>query len=63
MVQTRMQLNAAFSQLMTNILGISLSVPENNVATTWDKMKNFYVGGNEGINVDDPNSVQGFINV
>lgn len=61
--ETRKQLNAAFSQLLPNMLGISLSVPEAAVAETWNKIKNFYVGDIEEININDPNSVQGLINV
>lgn len=61
--ETRTQLNGAFTQLLTNILGLSLSVPENAVATTWDKLKSFYMGGAEEIDINDPNSVQGIINV
>lgn len=45
------------------MLGISISVSEGDVAETWDKIKSFYVGGAEEIKIDDPNNVQGIINV
>lgn len=63
MMETREQLNAAFSQLLPNMLGLSLSVPEAAVADTWNKIKEFYIGGSEGIDVDNSNNVQGIIDV
>lgn len=63
MAKTRTQLNAAFSHFLSNMLGISLSVPQADVEETWNKMRSFYIGDAEGINVDDPNNIQGLINV
>lgn len=63
MMETREQLNAAFSQLLPNMLGLSLSVPETAVADTWNKIKEFYIGGSEGIDVENSNNVQGMIDV
>lgn len=45
------------------MLGISLSVPESDVAETWKKLQDFYLGGAEGVDVNNPKSVQGIINV
>lgn len=61
--ESRMKLNAAFSQLMPNMLGMSLSVPDASIETTWSKLKQFYLEGANGVNVGDSRNVQGIINV
>lgn len=45
------------------MLGISISVPDTAVATTWERIKDFYLRGSSEIDVNDPNSIQGIINV
>lgn len=60
---TRLQLNVGFNVLMPNLLALMLSLLPTDIIGTWEKIKDFYFGGANIINVNDPNSVQGLINV
>lgn len=48
---------------MPNMLALPLSVPPTEVASTWTRIKNFYFGGSNYININDDRSVQGLVDV
>lgn len=63
MAAVRKQLNGALNELMPKMLALDISTTPANVNTVWSEIKDFYLGGGNQIDVDNPDSVQGFINV
>lgn len=60
--ETLKALNENFKTLITQLLALQVSVGENTTSL-YDNMINFYLGGKSSIDVNDPKSVQGFIDV
>jgi juvenile-hormone esterase len=60
--ETLKALNENFKTLITQLLALQVSVGENTTSL-YDNMINFYLGGKSSIDVNDPKSVQGFIDL
>lgn len=59
----RKQLNGALNELMPKMLVLDISTTPANVNVVWSEIKDFYLGGQNELDVNNPNSVQGFVNV
>ncbi|KAF5281267.1 hypothetical protein FQA39_LY05153 [Lamprigera yunnana] len=60
--ETRTKLNANFSVLVPSFIAIGASVNPTEVKSVWSKIEDFYLGQNF-VDVTDPQSVQGFVNL
>ncbi|XP_060534951.1 juvenile hormone esterase-like [Cylas formicarius] len=60
--EIRDALNANFAQILIDILGLGLSSPDNP-RRLYQQLIDFYLSGQEYVNVSDPRSVQGFLNL
>lgn len=56
------QLNSNLPDLAPQIIGLSLSVPADDIKEVWNKINDFYIG-NEFINITERENVQGFIDL
>ncbi|KAF5277750.1 hypothetical protein FQR65_LT03730 [Abscondita terminalis] len=59
---TQTELNSNFDKIGSEILGIGLSVPPDQVSSVWNRITNYFIGDNY-VNVTEPEDVQGFINL
>ncbi|KAF2893773.1 hypothetical protein ILUMI_12402 [Ignelater luminosus] len=59
---TREELKKNFDVYGPQMLGIALSVPEGDVMTVWKNVTSYFLQA-DNVNVSNPDSVQGFINL
>ncbi|KAI4466364.1 carboxylesterase [Holotrichia oblita] len=56
-------INAHFNEYFLEMLYLRLSVSDEDLPTTWAKIKAFYFSNDDKINVTNPESIQGLIDV
>ncbi|KRT80422.1 hydrolase [Oryctes borbonicus] len=56
-------INENFEDYFPKMLSLELSVADGNISSTWASIKEFYLLDNDEINVTNPESIQGLINL
>ncbi|RZC42269.1 COesterase and/or Abhydrolase 3 domain containing protein, partial [Asbolus verrucosus] len=61
--ETRINLNKNFNDLMPNLTALFMSTPKEKIQIVWEKIKNYYFGGENSIDLNNNKTIQGLINL